>query len=57
MLIPYIIAFILVALIFNMANKNARGGKVGRNKKSHQEALKDWAKFEEEHPGSNRKNS
>ncbi len=47
----YVIAFILVALFFNMANRNLKRKKQD-GRKSYREALSDWEAFKKKHPGS-----
>lgn len=49
----YMIAFALVAIVFNMANRNmANRRNPEPKKKTYKEALKDWKQFEKKHPPS-----
>ena len=46
------IGFAMVAVVFNMANRNlSKKGKV-KKRKTYRDALKDWKEFEKRHPGS-----
>lgn len=54
----YMIAFALVALVFNMANRNMANRRNPQPKrKTYKEALKDWEEFEKKHPPASKKDT
>lgn len=46
------IGFALVAVAFNMANRNLTKKGPVKKRKTYREALKDWEEFKKQHPGS-----
>jgi hypothetical protein len=57
MLIYYLIASALVAVVFNMANRNLRKEADHSNRKSAKKAISDWEAFKKQHPGKDSENN
>ncbi len=49
------ISFAIVAVAFNMANRNLAKKSVSPKRKTHKQALKDWEEFKKKHPSKSKK--
>lgn len=45
-----VLAFMLVAVFFNQAQRNIAGRRKGPSRKTYKQALKQWEAFQKKHP-------